>query len=281
MYGRIARNLGLDEDTVRKRVGRLESAHVIRGWNLLPNGNALGMRIFLLEMKVDPKLRIDEAVRKVKLVHGLVLILRYVGDVLGVGLLCENEEALKKKVELLTELVAPKELKIYPGESPRVDASLTRTDFMILRALRPNPLISYVEVARKLGLSSKTIRRRMSRLTQGKAVFFMPDIDYSRLGVSCVDLWVNYTASNFKGEVDRSIATQFHDYLLRAGWGSANHGHFEFLVPNVRVAQEIVDWARSLQGVRDVDLKFRFEQLNFSDDVLEEIFGDKISNARP
>lgn len=280
VYGRIAKNLGLDEDTVRKRVDRLESAGVIKGWRLIPNSNSLGLKRFLIWMTVGPKLRIDEALRKIRLVHGVFIILREVGDVLGIALLCGNEEEFRKKVELISELVRPKELKTYAGESPRVDVSLTPTDFMIIKALRPNPLISYVEVAKKLGLSSRTVRRRMSRLTQGNAIFFMPDIDFGRLeGVSCVDLFVDYTASKFKGEVDRSIATKFQDYLLRAGWGSANHGHFEFLVPNVRVTQEIIDWARGLQGVGEVDLKFRFESLNFSDDVLEEVFGDRISGA--
>jgi DNA-binding Lrp family transcriptional regulator len=152
---------------------------------------------------------------------------------------------------------------------------------MMIKALRPNPLISYVELAKKLGLSSKTVRKRLSRLMQGNAVSFMPEIDLGRLeGASCVDLFVTYTASKFKGEVDGSIATKFQDYLLRAGWGSANQGHFQFLVPNNRVAQEILDWAGGLPGVRELDLYFLLELLTFGEDVFEEVFGERIRNAR-
>ena len=289
MYGRIARNLGLDEDTIRKRVDRLETAGVIKGWLLIPNLGVLGLglKVFIMSVTVEPKLRIDEMVRKIRLVHGVLRIVREVGDVLVVVLLCESEKEFRKKVELISELVRPKELRTYASEPAindirlTIDVSLTPIDFMIINALRPNPLISYVELAKKLGLSSKTVSKRLSRLMQGNAVFITPDIDYGRLeGASCVDLVVTYTASRFKGEVDGNIARKFQDYLLRAGWGSANLGHLEFLVPNVRVAQEILDWARGLQGVREVDLKFRLEVLSFFDEVLDEVFGDRISNAR-
>jgi len=43
IYGRAAKRLALDEETVRRRVERLESAGIIRGWQLLVNPNALGL----------------------------------------------------------------------------------------------------------------------------------------------------------------------------------------------------------------------------------------------
>jgi DNA-binding Lrp family transcriptional regulator len=277
-YGRIAKNLGLDEDTIRKRVDRLESAGVIKGWYLIPNPNALGVKTLFVDMILDPKLKIDEIVRKLKLVFGVIRIFRYVGDGLGVALLIESEEMSRKRAELIAELVGPKELKTYASEGPRVDVSLTSTDYEIIKALRPDPLVSHAELAQKLGLSSKTVSRRLSRLAQGNVLFFMPNIDYSRLeGVSCVDLFVNYTSTKFKGAVDTSVAKRFPDYLLRVGWGSANHGHFSFLVPSLAVAQQIMDWARGLQGVRDVDLRFLIDTVTFSDDAVEEVLRAKLA----
>ncbi len=277
VYGRIAKKLGLDEDTVRKRVERLESTGVILGWQLVMNPNVLGLKMFAIWMTVSPQLRIEEAVRKIRLVHGVITILCEVGDAFGVGLICESEEVFRKKVELISELAGPKELTTYVVNYPGTEVELTVTDWQIIKAFRPDPLVRYSEVAEKLGLSSRTVQRRLTRLTEGNAIFFLPNIDFSLLeGASCVDLFVSYTASGFKGEVDRSIFTKFEDYLLRAGWGSANNGHFEFLIPNVRIAQEIVDWTRGLRGVRETKLNFVYDWLNFFDDALDEAIARRV-----
>ncbi len=86
-----------------------------------------------------------------------------------------------------------------------------------------------------------------------------------------MDLFVLYTGSSFKEGVDKSIFARFEGYAMRAGWGSPNHGHFEFIVPNLAVVQEIVNWARGLNGVREVKLNFVYDWLNFYDEALDEI----------
>ncbi len=278
VYGRIAKKLGLDEDTVRKRMERLESTGVIRGWQVVLNPNVLGLKMFVIWMSVSPQLRVEEAVRKIRLVHGVASIARLVGDVLGVGIFCESEQVFRRSVGLISELAETKELTTYVVDQPGTEVELTTTDWQIIKALRPDPLVRYSEMAKKLGLSSRTVTRRLLRLLEGNVVFFLPNIDFGLCeGLSCVDLFVTYTASSLKREVDRSIFTKFEDYILRAGWGSANYGHFEFLVPNVRVAQEIVVWTRGLRGVREARLNFVYDRQNFFDDAQDEVIASRVS----
>jgi DNA-binding Lrp family transcriptional regulator len=269
----------VDEDTIRKRIDRLESSGLLNGWGILPNPNVLGLKLGAVYMKVGPRIPIEETVRKIRLVRGVLSVIRQVGDVLGVGLLCENEKDLQKKVELLSELSKPTELEVFLVNHPKAGIELTKADWQIINALRPNPTASYVDVAESLGLSSKTVKRRLDRLVQSNAVYFFPKIDFRRIeGASCVDLFVTYSDSRLKTEVDRSIFMKFEEYAFRAGWGSEAHGHFEFLIPNVRIAQEIVDWARSLPGVKDVKTNFIFDLMNFYDDALDEVFVDKVGS---
>ena len=282
VFGRISKVLDIDEDTIRKRVDRLKSAGVIGKWGLFLNPNVLGLKIGAVWMNVGPRLDIGETVRKIRLVHGVISISRLVGDVLSVGLFCENEEVLKRRVELIRELARPTGLETYLVNHPRTNVSLTHADWQIINALRPDPTISYVEVARRLGLSSKTVKRRLERLTQGNAIFFFPLINFTRLeGAFCVDLFVIYRDGRYKPEADRSIHTKFEEYVLRAGWGSQNHGHFEFVIPNISVAQEIVDWTRSLSGVKEVKLNFIFDSLNFYDDALDEVISGMVELKVP
>ena len=276
VYGRTADKLGLDVDTVRKRVARLESTGIIRGWQLVVNPNVLGLKVFAIRMAINPQLRIQEAIRKIRLVHGVTGIAHVMGDRLGVGLICENEQVFRKRAELISELMGTKNLTTYEVNYPRTKVELTSADWQLIDALRPDPLVSHAQVAEKLSLSSRTVQRRLARLTQGGVIFFRPKINLILLdGSSCVDLFVSYTASGFKDKVDSSIFTKFEEFVLRAGWGSPSHGFFEFVIPNVHVAQEILDWTRALRGVRDVTLSFKDDRLNLYDDTLNEIMARK------
>lgn len=282
VYGRTADKLGLDEDTVRKRVERLETTGIICGWQLVVNPNVLGLKVFAIRMAISPQLRIQEAIRKIRLVHGVTGIAHVLGDVVGVGLICENEQVFRKRAELISELMGTKDLTTYEINYPRTEVELTPADCQLIEALRPDPLVSHAQVAEKLSLSSRTVQRRLARLTQGSAIFFRPKIDVSLLeGSSCVELFVCYTASGFKDKVDRSIFTKFEEFVMRAGWGSPSHGFFEFIIPNAHLAQEIVDWTRALQGVRDVKLSFKDDRLNLYDDTLNEIIASKTRDMPP
>ena len=280
VYGRMADKLGLDEDTVRKRVERLESTGIVGQWQLVVNPNVLGLKVFVIRMAISPQLRIQEAIRKIRLVHGVTGIAHILVDMLGVGLICENEQVFRKRVALISELVGTKDMTTYEVNYPRTEVELTSADWQIIDALRPDPLVNHAQLAEKLSLSSRTVQRRLARLTQGNVIFFRPKINLSLLeGSSCVDLFVSYTTSGFKDKVDRSIFKKFEEFILRAGWGSPSHGFFEFVIPNVHVAQEIVEWTRALRGVRDVKLSFKDDRLNLYDDALDEIMASKIKGV--
>jgi DNA-binding Lrp family transcriptional regulator len=278
VYGRVAKKLRLDEEAVRRRVVRMESAGLIRGWQLLINPNVLGLKQYGVLMTVNPQVRIEEAVRKIRLVQGITYICRPPGDMLRIGILCKNEGIFKKNVDLISELAGTKERMTYAVCYPAAEFEPTRADWQVINAFRPDPLVHYAEVAEKLGLSSRTVRRRLKRLAHGNVVFFRPNIDFSLLdGCSCASLFILYTASGFKGRVDIGIFTKFEDYVLRAGWGNPSHGYFEFVIPNIDIAQEIVDWTRAQQGVKEVRLNFRNHRLNFYDEALDEITAGKVS----
>lgn len=272
MYGRIAKNLGVDEETVRKRVEGLRKTGLIRGWQLVVNPTLFGMGLYAAWMTVSPQLSVNEAIRKIKLVNGVVAILHEVGDALSVGVLCEDEKGFKKRLELMTELVGGTNVTTYSTNYPKQSIELTRTDWEIIRKLKVDPTQRFNKLARGLGLSSRTVKRRLSRMTEGRAIFIIPDLDYRVLeGAFCIDIFVHYTASGFKTEVDGKFFTKYQDFIFRAGWGSPAHGHFTLIVPSIAIAQEIVDWLRGLNGVREVKLSFVYDWLQFFDEAVDEL----------
>lgn len=279
IYGRVADKLALDEDTVRKRVERLESKGIIRGWQLVVNPSALGLKRYIISVRLSPNLTVEEATRKIRLVEGVTSIAREVGDVLLVGILCENDQSFRKRIELVSELTGTRDMTNYAVRYPYNEFEPTFTDWQIIKTIKPDPLLPCTAVAEKLGLSSRTVRRRLARLAQGSVIFYRLNIDFTLFeGCTCVDFLVSYTSSGYKQRIDRTVFAKYEDYVLRAGWGSESHGFFEFVLPNAHLAQEIADWTRSLRGVRDVRLNFRDNRLHF-DEALDEIVANKARRA--
>jgi DNA-binding Lrp family transcriptional regulator len=280
LNGRIAKKLALDEDTVRRRVDRLESIGVIQGWELVVNPEIFGLITCAVWMTVDSQIRIEEAIRKTSLVPGIFTIALEMGNILSIGLVCENERVFSERVTLISELTKGKELIAYVVAHPKTEIEPTSTDWQIINAFRPDPLVRYTRVAEKLDLSSRTIQKRITKLAHGNAIFFLPNIDFSLLeGALCVGLVVCYADGGFKDQVERSIFTKFEDYVLQVAWGDASHGYFQFVIPNVLVVQEIVHCTRALKGVKDVKVNLNYNRLMFYDAVQDDLIASKVKSA--
>jgi DNA-binding Lrp family transcriptional regulator len=280
LYGRMAKKLALDEDTVRKRVERLESTGVIRGWQLVVSPDALALKTYTLRIAIDPRMRRDEAVRKIRLVNGTFSIGRDTDNTFSMGLVCENEQVFRKRVELICELTRGTELRAYLVPQRSIEVEPTSVDWQIIKMLRLDPLVPYSRVAGKLGLSSKTVQRRVTRLVRANVISFVIDVDFGRMeGAMSVSLVAYYADARHQDEVEEGIFTKFEDYVLRVGWTSPSHSFIEFVVPNVHVAQEIADWTRNQKGVKDVKLNFNYDRLRFHGEVLDEIMASRVKVA--
>ena len=120
----------------------------------------------------------------------------------------------------------------------------------------------------------------MTKLAHGNAIFFLPNVDFSRLeGALCVSLVVCYADGGFKDQVERSIFTKFEDYVLQVAWGGASHGYLQFVVPNVLVVQEIVHCTKALKGVKEVKVNLNYNRLMFYDAVQDDLIVSKAKGA--
>src|SRR3989442_14862200 len=149
----------------------------MRGWKILINPSLLGLTTYTIQLSVGPGSTPDEAIRKIKLVPGVFSIVREVGDVLRVSLLCEDEESFKNRLGLVSELVGARDVTTRSNENPEADVELTKTDWQLMDRLKLRHSLNYRELAEDTALQTNSVRRQLIRVTQRKSLGFLLDID--------------------------------------------------------------------------------------------------------
>ena len=273
----IATQFDLDADTVRKRLDRLEESGVIRSWQVGVNPDILGCTTSGVVFDIDPTLSKEDVIAKIKLVEGVFYILNFVGSTVTVALLHEGERIRTREIELIARIAGAKNLRRLGPVSSPPSPRITKTDLRIIGALRREPKKPYRAVASMLGISSRTVRRRINRLVEGKALFVTAEIDVKAMtGGVCANLVVSYHNPSAKKRLDTRIPARFEPYVIRAGSGWAQYGHFMFMFPNIPIALDVQRSIEGMKGVKDATLHF-VKEIIVSDEPFHERLEQKIT----
>jgi len=257
-YEAIARRVGVDEETVRNRVKGYHRSGFIQDWRTIVNPNLLRSGELALWLDVNPPTSKDEVVEKIRLMPGVVLIGHYYGTLLAIVLRYHDESAVKRQIELIRRVAEVDTFVVGKVPFPRCSRSLGKTDWGIVRALQREPRKPCVAIAKELGLSSRTVRRRMQRMIDERAIFGFPALNpRAAQGSVMSTLLVTYTMEQ-KREVDEKIGTHLDAYLwhvfhmLPYGIGDPLVCGFNLILPDVGEAEEVLRWAKRLPGILGV-----------------------------
>jgi len=70
-YGSIAERIGVDEETVRRRVKRARESGFLKGWKLFLNPHLIGLESTGMQLEIDDETRKPEVISRVEQVDGL------------------------------------------------------------------------------------------------------------------------------------------------------------------------------------------------------------------
>ncbi len=275
----IAKKVGVDKDTVRSRIKRFQESGFLQGWAAYPNPSLLGVKLTTLQFDAPTPASRDDLIRKIRLLQGVITIVVHYGGSIAIILWYETEQSLRKITELISRISNTENLIRYDIPVPECTVTLSKSDWKIMNGLQQNPSRPYKQISRELGISSRTVKRRLSRLVEGRAVIVLPRINQRAIDGTVVDLLVFYTNPERRTEVDQKIISRFDDYLLRAELVDKNHGLFNLIITNVATAHEISSWMKEQPGVSSyrVDLvQDRIEQYG----VLAELMEKKLAQIQ-
>jgi DNA-binding Lrp family transcriptional regulator len=173
----IAERLGVDPTTVRDRLRAWEEDGFLLGYEVLPAPELFGARVEAASVRVSHEGGRSALVERLRGLPTAMAAIEHVGDWVGVGLLDEGRGADWSQVADLPSVaeVAPP----FRVRSPAPTVQPSPLDWRILRAAHEQPRAGAGELAERVGIHRKTLARRYQALVEGRAVWFVPLLDFS------------------------------------------------------------------------------------------------------
>lgn len=257
----LARTLGTSVNTIKARVGAMEKAGVIAGYQIVPNLRHLGLGAVAWRFSSESEDAKDAVVDAVRRVEGILEVHDFIGRHICADLAFRNEEDRRAKLERLVDLTRGEEdpPEFYYRTMPPVGRELTPLDWRILQALRGKALRPLSEVAKELGISTWTAKRRHDRMAREGSFFAIPLVDPSKAeGLVPFELLL-FLKSGAHQEILGHVLKEFNAYAVYTNVPSSPRvGHF-FVVLFARSTAEVDELqarARRLPGVERVEAMF-------------------------
>lgn len=269
-YSDIARKLGVDEETVRLRVKRVRERGAFPRWQLMINPRVLGCEAVSLELEVDAEDRKARTITQLRLLDGVTKIHDYRGAGLQVTLYSEEGEPLSRRVRLIESICGSHSSAQWTSRFPAPTVRMTRTDWRVVNALREDAGRKLPEVATSLGLSTRTVQRRLSKMQEGKAVFLSgaPSVG-AMVGLLCC--FVVFCPDPYaKRSVDATIRSGFS----RVGHIDSSPEAYSILgmpCENLADADTALGRLRAMNGVADATMRIVREVIMVQDWLTSEV----------
>lgn len=269
-YSRIARRLAVDEETVRRRLTRLREDGIIGKFVLFLNPRLLDREngVLYLESKEDAS--ISQAIPKLRLVDGIVSLTSVHEGGLLVGTYHQGEASLARLVALTESMCNARTAMQWTAPYPSYSGRLTKTDWIILGGLLKDPRRKLSDLARDLGISTRTVNRRVKRLSEGNAMFLFLEFDLTKIVGLRYLLLVHGKDEELKREADRTILSRLPNLFYSETW-APNHSVFVFACDNILEAETISRWVKETKGVTQTRLGIIRGRVHNLDWVEEEI----------
>jgi DNA-binding Lrp family transcriptional regulator len=248
----MAKDLRVDQGTIRSRMRKFHEQRMLRGWYLGVSPAITGHSVVHAWFEVEDARDKAGLIEELLSLPGVERVCNYLGPRASLVLLYKSEKNLEASLERISKLVRPARLFHERGALPAGYPNLTETDRAIIGSLQEDPWKPYSVVAKELGLSAKTVKRRVTRLTEAGAIYALPDVDLKVIhGIIPAELVVSYCQSDRRAEVNERIASYIRDCQVFSQI-SESHGYFALMVPNVSMVEAIESRVRQLSGLSSV-----------------------------
>lgn len=267
----IAKRVEVDDMTVAKRFKKLQAAGCMDEWQLSVNPSLLGYKMLEVMLEVGAEYAKPDMIRKFGLVHGVIVIINFLGKAMKVTFLYNSEESRSRTIELISRITSAELVMISKMALPTSETEkLTETDEAIIRALSKDARKATAVVAKEIGVSGKTVRNRLEKLRKEKTVFMFPNLNLTNIeGFIPAVLSYSYTRPELKSAVISSIVTHFESNYLWGGFWDVEHGFVVLSAPTMADIPRFLEWAKLQPGVATARVDIPLQLFSFPEKIGE------------
>jgi Lrp/AsnC family transcriptional regulator for asnA, asnC and gidA len=169
-YRSIGMEIGLTSNSVKTRILAMVSAGVIQKFLVIISPSVLGYRKECL-IVVRNRRQKKNVLNNLKLLGEVVLEVQSLGGISAFRLLITNDS--EDKIRFLADAIKPAVVEtMFMSGPPKSIMHLSKLDLAIVRCLVTDPRIESSDIAHKLGISTRTITRRLHKMQDTHAVRF-------------------------------------------------------------------------------------------------------------
>jgi DNA-binding Lrp family transcriptional regulator len=272
----VARKLQVDDVTVRNRFKRLQEKGFLSGWKVFPNPNLFGYRMMNILVDAPPNSPKEDMISKMKLIHGIFVILDYHGDSLGLVLFYESDQSLAKTIKLISRITNAENITQFRAHFRSEHTNrLTDTDWAIMRNMETDALKSHVQIAKELGFTARTVKNRLQRLESQHVLVIPPVLDIASIDrMIGLILYYSYTRQEMKDIVDQAILSHFDGSYLWARLTDPERAYLILVAPTMASVKAYLEWTKKHPGVASARAEIVVESINLWEKV-SELFQQK------
>jgi len=177
----MARRLGVDRATVGSRLRSWERQGFLLAHEVVPSPLVFGAQIAGGNLRVNDVRLKPRILEDLALIPGLISAVDHFGEWVALLYAFEQPESLDRSRRLIARLPGVGEVTpCVPFRAPEATMTPTRLDFRILDGLRLGSRRTLREIARAVGISTKSLARRLEQLVRGRSIWYLPILDFTR-----------------------------------------------------------------------------------------------------
>ncbi|MHB1470564.1 MAG: AsnC family transcriptional regulator [Thermoplasmataceae archaeon] len=269
-YSSIAGRLGVDEETVRRRLKGAERLGSLPGWRMMVNPRLIGCGAVNIQLEVKGEKRKADIISELRKIDGIVKILDFRGEKLLLTLYYQDEASLKTKKDKICSISDCTEPIAWELDFPEPQIRMKTTDWKIIGSMLDNARRSLKDVSESVGVSVRTVERRLNEMSESRAVYLQGTPNFSKFaGLSCV--FIVYCPDQAKKlAVDHAILSKVKRIEL-ANTSSKQYSTFVTLFDNLAESDDFIGWIGGLDGVKSVSMGIMKELIVVQKWLQEEV----------
>jgi DNA-binding Lrp family transcriptional regulator len=269
-YSNISRKLGVDEETIRMRVNRAKEYGFLPLWRMMVNPLLINCLEANLDLEVREEQHKAEAISRIKIVDGVNNIVDFRDREILVLMYYENSESLATKVQLIESICESPKLAFWDSRFPQPDVQMNHLDWKIIDAMREDARRDLEEVAKSLGVSVRTILRRLSAMNEGRAVYLSRPPNVNVVGGLMCNFLVFCSDPGKKRAADYVIHSTF-DRIGASDTSTEQFSRFGISCENFSEADKVAERMRAVDGVTSVRMRIVREIITVQDWLRDQI----------